>query len=224
MFKISDQVIYKNNQFIAFNKPPAIPVQPDRSDTKSLQELAEIYCKTPIHLVHRIDRPASGIVLFAKTKKAVAHLNLQFQKQQINKTYLSIVKNTPPESSGQLVHFLKKNGKTNKSTAFDKANDDTKKAVLNYSVLDKSIHYTLLKIELQTGRHHQIRAQLSAIMSPIKGDVKYGARRKNKDRSIHLHAWKLKFQHPVSLESVELKADLPEEVLWQSFEKTLWNK
>lgn len=219
--KISDWIIYKNNQFIAFNKPAGIPVQKDKTEDKSLLELAEIYSKSTIYLTHRIDRPASGIVLFAKTKNGLAHLNTQFQNRTIQKTYLAVVKNAPKKAQGQLIHYLKKNAKTNKSQAFDKPTKDGKKAILNYKTIGNSDNYTLLEINLETGRHHQIRAQLAKIGSPIKGDVKYGARRSNKDRSIHLHAWKLSFQHPVTLETVDLGVDLPEDVIWQYFKTIL---
>ena len=214
---IGDWVIYKNNQLIAFNKPPTIPVQPDKTTAKSLLGLAEIYTKSSIYLIHRIDRPASGVVLFAKTPKALAQLNEQFQNRGIKKTYLAVVKNAPQETKGQLIHYLKKNSRTNKSHAFDELTKGAKKASLQYELMGSSENYHLLKIELETGRHHQIRAQLSAIGCPIKGDVKYGARRSNKDRSIHLHAWKLVFLHPVTSEKVELVAALPDEVVWNAF-------
>ncbi len=216
--KISDWLIYKNSQLIAFNKPPMIPVQPDKTTKKSLLTLAEIYTKSTIYLIHRIDRPASGVVLFAKTKKAIVKLNKQFQNRDIKKTYLAIVKNAPKEKEGELIHYLRKNSKINKSYTSDEPIKGYKKAILQYKTIGKSKNYHLLKIELETGRHHQIRAQLAAIGSPIKGDVKYGARRGNKDRSIHLHAWKLFFLHPITSKKVELLAELPNDVIWNVFE------
>ncbi len=215
--KISDWVIYKNNQLIAFNKPPTVPVQPDQSENKSLLELGEIYTKSKLQLLHRIDRPASGIVLFGKTPKATRVLNAQFQDRSIQKTYLAVVKNPPTQEIGELRHHLKKNAKYNKAYCHEQPQKGTKEAILAYEIIASSDNYHLLSIDLKTGRHHQIRAQLAAIGSPIKGDVKYGARRSNKDRSIHLHAWKMVFVHPVTKERVSLQADLPEEVVWQAF-------
>jgi len=215
--KISDWVLYKNNQLIAFNKPGGIPIQPDKTEAKSLLDLGEIYAKSNLFIIHRIDRPASGVVLLAKSKKGLARLNAQFQARTIQKTYLAVVKNPPNEKQGQLVHYLRKNEKANKTQVFDESVKGGKKAVLNYHVIGKSDNYSLLEIDLQTGRHHQIRAQLAKIGSPIKGDVKYGARRSNKDRSIHLHAWKLRFQHPVTSETVELVADTPDDPIWNFF-------
>jgi 23S rRNA pseudouridine1911/1915/1917 synthase len=196
-------------------------VQPDKTGAKSLLELGEIYSKSTIYPIHRIDRPASGVVLFAKSKKGLARLNAQFQNKSIKKTYLAIVKNKPAASEGELKHYLRKNGKTNKSHVFEEAVKGAKEAILNYKVIGSTDNYHLLEVGLETGRHHQIRAQLAAIGSPIKGDVKYGARRSNKNRSIHLHAWKLAFQHPVTLETVELVAPLPDDVLWNVLSDSL---
>ena len=215
--KISDWILYKNNQLIAFNKPAGIPVQPDKTGGKSLLEFAEIYCKSNLHIIHRIDRPASGVLLLAKSKKCLAQLNAQFQQRTIQKTYLAVVKNAPKSNEATLTHYLRKNGKSNKSHVFDKPTKGAKEANLAYITIAQSDNYTLLRIDLQTGRHHQIRAQLAAIGSPIKGDVKYGARRANKDRSIHLHAWKITFQHPVTLEKTTLTAPPPSETIWQVF-------
>lgn len=216
--KIGDWLIYKNNQLIAFNKPAGIPVQADKTGDKSLLDFAEIYSKNKLDLIHRIDRPASGLVLFAKTKKALAHLNAQFQNRKIQKTYLAVVKKSEIEKEGILIHFLQKNGHKNRSFAHDSEKPNSKKAELSYRILDSIDNYHLLEINLKTGRHHQIRAQLSAINCPIKGDVKYGFRRNNADRSIHLHAWKLSFRHPISGETEKLIAPIPEETVWQAFE------
>ena len=217
-FRIGDIVLYKNNQLIAFNKPTTLPVQEDLTGTKALSNLAEIYCKAPTYLIHRLDRPASGVVLFAKTKKALAHLNKQFQDRTIQKTYLAVVKNKPDSDKDTLVHYLKKNSKTNQSKAFDKDMPNTKEAKLEYELLDSIDNYHLLKINLITGRHHQIRAQLQAMNNPIKGDVKYGFRRSNKDRSIHLHAWQLEFTHPTSYEREIITAPLPADPVWDAFQ------
>ena len=217
MMKIGDLVLYKNNQLIALNKPIALPVQNDKTGDKTLLDLAEIYTHSKLQLIHRLDRPASGVVLFAKNKKALAFLNLQFQERKIKKTYLAVVKNLPKEKEGKLIHFLIKNQNKNISFASNEEKPNSKKAELNYRHLASSDNYHLLEIELITGRHHQIRAQLAAIDCPIKGDVKYGFRRSNKDRSIHLHAWKLGFQHPITKKNVIIEAPLPEETVWKAF-------
>jgi len=214
---IGSLIIYKNNQLIAFNKPVTLTVQSDKTGDKALIDLAEIYTKSRLSLIHRLDRPASGIVLFSKTKKATQTLNAQFQDRKIQKKYLAVVKNKPAEVSGSIVHYLRKNQKDNRTTAFEKEVAHSKKAELNYKLIGSIENYHLLEIDLITGRHHQIRSQLSAIGCPIKGDVKYGFKRGNKDRSINLHAWKLAFNHPVTKERVELIADLPDDSVWNAF-------
>ncbi len=219
---IGDWVIAKNNQFIALNKPAGIPVQADKTGDKPLLQLAEIYTKSKLFLVHRLDRPATGVVVFAKTKTMVGSLGDQFKERQVSKTYLAVVKDMPKEPSGTLRHFLQKDGKTNRTDVSDnEAAGDLSE--MNYRVLAASDNYNLLEVQLITGRHHQIRAQLAAIGCPIKGDVKYGARRGNRDRSIHLHAWKLSFRHPVSGEQVELTAPLPDDPVWNAFAAALAN-
>ena len=215
---IGSRVLYKNNQLIAFNKWPGVPVQSDKTGDKALLDLARIYTKSKLQLIHRIDRPASGIVLLAKTPRALAHLNEQFRQQKIQKRYLAVVKNKPDPASGELRHFLKKNARLNRSFVSDTPNDKAKEAHLKYRYISSSEQYHLLEIELITGRHHQIRAQLGALANPIKGDVKYGFRRSNKDRSIHLHAWKMSFRHPVSAEVVQLTAAPPDDPVWNAFE------
>ena len=215
---IGDWVILKNNQFIAFNKPAGIPVQADKTGDKSLLQLAEIYAKSKLFLVHRLDRPATGVVVFAKTKTMVGSLGDQFKERSVRKTYLAVVKDLPKEKEGALRHFLQKNQKANR-TAVSDDNEDGDLSEMTYRLLGSSDNYHLLEVHLHTGRHHQIRAQLAAIGCPIKGDVKYGARRGNRDRSIHLHAWKLGFKHPVSGESVELTAALPDDPVWKAFEE-----
>ncbi|MEM1327798.1 MAG: RNA pseudouridine synthase [Bacteroidota bacterium] len=215
--QIGDWLIYKNNQLIAFNKPNGMLTQGDQGEEKSLLDLAEIYSKSKLHLLHRLDRPASGIVLLAKTNRAIRSLSQQFQDRNVQKTYLAIVKNTPPKGKDTLTHYLKRHAKSRKSLVVSKEDEEAQEAILTYEVIGKSDNYNLLKINLQTGRFHQIRAQLAAINCPIKGDVKYGARRKNTDRSIHLHAWQLQFQHPVSDEAVQLTAAVPTDNLWQAF-------
>ncbi len=218
-FKIGDLVLYKNNQLLALNKPANVPVQTDKTGDKSLPELAEIYAKSNLYLVHRLDRPATGVVLLAKTKSALAALNQQFQNREVHKIYLAVVKNQPPETEGTLVHHLKKNTALNKAIASTSPVPGSREAILHYKMLGSSDTYHLLEIQLVTGRHHQIRAQLSAIGCPVKGDDKYGFRRANPDHSIHLHAWKLRFRHPVSNEVVEIVAPpTSNDPVWQAFQ------
>ncbi len=218
-FKIGDLVLYKNNQLIAFNKPANVPVQEDKTGDKPLLGLAEIYAKSKLNLIHRLDRPATGVVLFAKTHGALVSLNEQFQQKAVQKTYLAVVKDPPPQTEGTLIHFLRKNQKDNRSFVSAEETPNSKRAELHYKIIGSSDHYHLLEIELVTGRHHQIRAQLSAIGCPVKGDTKYGAKRDNSDHSIHLHAWKLRFQHPVSGEMEEIVAPIPgDDPVWKAFE------
>ena len=219
---IGSLVILKNNQFIVFNKPAGLSVQEDRSGDKALINLGEIYCKSRLYPVHRIDRPASGLVLFAKNKATAAKLSEQFQQSRVHKNYLAVVGQLPGEPSAELSHYLLKNGRQNKSYTTKEGHPEAKLARLRYKHIGSIERYHLLEIELLSGRHHQIRAQLAAIDCPVKGDVKYGFRRKNKDRSIHLHAWQLHFQHPVSKEKIQLEAPLPlEDPVWSAFNEHL---
>lgn len=213
---IGDLVLYKNNQMIAFNKPVGIPVQSDKTGDKPMLDFAEIYTKSKLHLLHRLDRPVSGVVLFAKAKTALVSINEQFKQREVKKIYWAVVQNKPAEESGRLEHYVIKNGRKNRSFASDEKIPDSKHAVLTYRLLASIDRYHLLEIELESGRHHQIRAQLSIIGSPVKGDVKYGFRRGNKDRSIHLHARKLIFTHPVSGEKQEIIANTPDDVVWNA--------
>ncbi len=218
------QVLFEDNHIIVVNKRPGDIVQGDKTGDKPLSEVVKLYLKEKYNkpgnvylgVVHRLDRPTSGIVLFAKTSKALPRLNKLFQKKEAQKTYWAIVKNAPPKKSDTLVHFLKRNQKQNKSYAHIKEVPDSKKAILEYRIVKKLDNYSLLEINLHTGRHHQIRSQLSAIGSPIKGDLKYGFNRSNKDASIHLHARELKFIHPVKKEEVHIIAPPPREVLWNN--------
>ena len=167
-------------------------------------------------VVHRLDRPTSGIVVFARTSKALARLNKMFAERETEKIYWAIVKTVPPKPEDTLVHFLKRNPKQNKSYAHIKEVPDSKKAILHYKLLKKLDNYYLLEIILETGRHHQIRSQLSAIGCPIKGDLKYGFDRSNTDGSIHLHAKKLLLTHPVSKEKISLAAPTPDDAIWNA--------
>lgn len=167
--------------------------------------------------MHRLDRPVSGIVVLAKTKTAMTALTGQFRSRKVEKTYLAVVQNVPSEPEGTLVHFLRKNESKNISVVATESDAGAERAELRYRLAGSSERYHLLEIQLITGRHHQIRAQLAAIGCPVKGDVKYGFRRSNRDRSIHLHAWRLAFDHPVSGERIRLEAKLPDDPVWQAF-------
>jgi 23S rRNA pseudouridine1911/1915/1917 synthase len=221
------QVLYEDNHIIAINKRPSDIVQGDKTGDTPLSDFVKQYIKEKynkpgevfIGTVHRIDRPVSGIVLFARTSKALARLNQMFQSKEIQKTYWAVVKNKPPRTSGKLVHYLIKNEAKNMSKAFDKEQKGTLRSELDYEVIASSDNYHLLQITPHTGRHHQIRVQLAAMGCPIKGDLKYGFDRSNKDASIHLHARKIEFIHPVKKEAITIVADPPNEVLWNEFKK-----
>lgn len=220
-FKIGDLVLYKNNQLIALNKPAGIPVQPDLTHDKDLIGLAEIYAKSSLFLIHRLDRPVSGVVLFAKTKNAQNMLSDGFRSGTVQKTYLAVVQTPPSAQEGVLEHFIAKDSRSKRARVVSEGEKDAQKAILRYRVIGHSDRYHLLEVIAETGRFHQIRCQLAAVGCPIKGDVKYGARRKNQDRSIHLHAWKLAFSHPVDQSSVQITAPLPQDPLWQAFDGIL---
>lgn len=197
--QISDFILDHNNQYIVAAKPGGMPSVPDQSGDSNLKNMLEAYSKHDLHIITRTDRPVSGLSLFAKSQNAARDLSEQIKQNKISKSYLAIVENTPSEEQGELIHYLFK-GKNNKSIVVDKDYKTAKKSILTYSIIAKLDNYTVLKIELKTGRFHQIRSQLAHIGCPIKGDVKYGARRKNKDRSIYLHAYELAFDHPVTKE------------------------
>lgn len=218
------QVLYEDNHVIIVNKRPGDIVQGDKTGDTPLSEVVKEYIKIKydkpgnvyLGVVHRLDRPTSGIVLFSKTSKALPRLNKLFKEKEAKKTYWAVVKNPPPQPEAILEHFLKRNPKQNKSIAYRKEVPESKKAILEYRMLKKLDNYYLLEIDLQTGRHHQIRSQLSAIGSPIKGDLKYGFDRSNKDASIHLHARKLAFIHPVSKEKIKVNAPPPIDPVWDA--------
>ena len=223
------EVLYEDNHIIAINKKPSQIVQGDKTGDKPLSEFVKEYLKVKyskpgdvfLGTAHRIDRPVSGIVLFAKTSKALARLNEMFREKEIQKTYWAVVKNKPEKPQGHLVHYLKKNEQKNMSKAFEKEQPGTLRSELNYNIIGSSINYHLLEIKPVTGRHHQIRVQLSAINCPIKGDVKYGFRRSNEDASIHLHARKVEFVHPVKQGALVIIAPPPKDALWNDFLKML---
>jgi len=218
------QVLFEDNHIIIVNKRAGDIVQGDKTQDKPLSEVVKEYIKEKYNkpgnvylgVVHRLDRPTSGIVIFARTSKALERLNKLLREKKIQKTYWAVVKNAPKQTKGTLVNFLKKNPKNNKSSVFSKEIDGSKRAILHYQLIKSLNHYSLLEIDLETGRHHQIRVQLSFIGSSIKGDLKYGAQRSNKDGSIHLHARKIHFIHPVSKEDINIVAPLPNDVIWQA--------
>lgn len=219
-------VVYEDNHIIVVNKTASEIVQADKTGDTPLSETVKQYLKEKyqkpgnvfLGVTHRLDRPVSGLVIFAKTSKALTRLNEMFRAGEVKKTYWAVVKNAPKESEGELVHFLVRNEKQNKSYAYDKEVPNSKKAVLDYRLIGRSENYYLLEVDLKTGRHHQIRCQLVKMGCPIKGDLKYGSPRSNPDGSICLHARRVRFVHPVSKELIELKAPLPEGNLWKGFE------
>ena len=224
-----NQILFEDNHIIIINKKAGQLVQGDKTGDISLLDEVKSYIKQKYSkpgnvfagLVHRIDRPTSGIVIFAKTSKALTRLTEMIKKREIKKTYWAVVKKNEIPETQRLIHYLKKNEKNNKAIIFNtsSAQSGSKEAILTYKIIKKSDHYLLLEIDLETGRHHQIRAQLSAIKCPIKGDLKYGADRSNSDGSIHLLARKIEFIHPIKKEKIVLEAPVPEnDNLWKSFE------
>ena len=219
-------VIYEDNHIIIVNKRAGDIVQGDKTGDHPLSEIVKDYLKEKYNkpgnvylgVVHRLDRPTTGIVMFSKTSKALPRLNKLFSDKDAKKTYWAIVKNEPPKTQDTLTHWLKKNPKNNKSHAYLKEVNESKKAVLHYKILKKLNTYFLLEIELETGRHHQIRSQLSSIGCPIKGDLKYGFDRSNPDGGISLHARQLQFIHPVSNEDINVIAPLPNDPIWNACE------
>jgi 23S rRNA pseudouridine1911/1915/1917 synthase len=212
-------ILYEDTDVIAVNKPASMPTQADETGDASLLQMLENQSNTPLFVVHRLDRPTSGIVVFAKNEQAAAALSTQFQQRETAKTYYAVVEKKPTKEADTLVHFLIHNTLKNKSFDAKEGILNAKRAELRYILRGSSDRYFLLEIGLLTGRHHQIRAQLAAIGCPIKGDVKYGARRANADRSIHLHAAELTFQQPKTGEKITLKATPPMEndALWRFF-------
>ncbi|MDD2986114.1 RluA family pseudouridine synthase [Flavobacterium sp.] len=218
------QILYEDNHLIVVNKRVGDIAQGDNSGDKPLPEVVKEYLKEKYNkpgevflgVVHRLDRPTSGLILFAKTSKALTRMNDLFSSRETQKTYWAVVKNKPEKEEDVLVHFIKRNQKNNTSKAHSKEVPESKKASLAYHLIAKLDNYYVLEIELHTGRHHQIRAQLQAIGSPIKGDLKYGFDRSNPDGGIHLHARKLVFTHPVSKELIQIIAPVPEDVIWKN--------
>ena len=219
------QVLYEDNHIIIVSKLPGEIVQGDKTGDVPLSETVAAYLKEKyskpgnvfVGVPHRLDRPVSGVVVLAKTSKALARLNEMFRVGSVDKRSLAIVKNRPKQAEGRLENWLVRNEKQNRSYAYDREVPGSKQAILNYRLVASSVNYHLLEVELLTGRHHQIRCQLSKMGCPIKGDLKYGAERSNPDGSISLHAFHVTFEHPVSHEMIDVKAPLPDDALWQSF-------
>jgi 23S rRNA pseudouridine1911/1915/1917 synthase len=220
------EILFEDNHILIINKAPSEIVQSDKTGDISLEDKLKDYIKKKYNkpgnvflgVSHRVDRPVSGIVMFAKTSKALSRLNEMFKNKEIKKIYWAIVKNAPPKQEDTLTSFIRRDEKKNKSYSYPSEVKGSKKAILDYSVLSKSDNYYLLEVLLHTGRHHQIRCQLANAGCPIKGDLKYGFPRSNKDASISLHARKIEFLHPVTKETVSVIAEPPSsEKLWQFF-------
>jgi len=219
------EILFEDNHLIAVNKKISDLVQGDKTGDETLADRVKQYIKHKYNkpgeaflgICHRLDRPVSGVVLFARTSKSLSRLNRMFREKEIRKEYLAIVLERPPDDEGKLFHFLKKNEGQNKSYAFDKKIKAGKEASLSYRMISRSERYYLLEIELHTGRHHQIRCQLAAAGCPIKGDLKYGYSRSNDNNGISLHARKLTFVHPVQKEGIVITAPLPEDDIWPLF-------
>ena len=218
------EVLYEDNHLIIINKKVGDISQGDKTGDTPLSEIVKQYLKEKydkpgnvfLGVVHRLDRPTSGLIIFARTSKALERLNKMLRDKEIKKTYWAIVKNKPQKDTDSLKNYLKKNPKNNKSTVYSKPTEGSKQAILHYKIMKALDHYYLLEVDLETGRHHQIRAQLSAMGSPIKGDLKYGAKRSNKDGGIHLHARKIEFIHPVSKVKIHTEAPLPSDPVWNN--------
>ena len=221
------EVVYEDNHIIIVNKKSGEIVQGDKTGDRPLSDIVKDYIKEKyakpgavfLGVVHRLDRPVSGLVVFARTSKALSRLNKMFAEGEVHKTYWAITKNAPRNSEGTLTHWLVRNEKQNKSYAYDLEKPNAKKAILKYRVLSHSDNYSLLEVNLMTGRHHQIRCQLAAMGCPIKGDLKYGAPRSNPDGSISLMSRRVEFVHPVSKDTIIAEAPLPDDNLWRALDE-----
>ena len=218
------QVLFEDNHIIAINKRCGDIVQGDKTGDKPLSEIIKSFLKTKyskpgnvyLGIPHRLDRPTSGVVMFAKTSKSLSRLNKIFKDGKVQKYYWAVTKNNPEKQEDTLIHWLRKNEKTNKSTYFKKETVKAKKAVLHYRVLKKLERYFIIEIELVTGRHHQIRCQLSAIGCPVRGDLKYGYDRSNNDGGIDLHAKKIIFDHPINGKKIIIDAPVRDTKIWNA--------
>ena len=221
------EVVYEDNHIIIVNKQSGEIVQGDKTGDRPLSDIVKDYIKEKyqkpgavfLGVVHRLDRPVSGLVVFARTSKALTRLNKMFAEGEVHKTYWALVKNAPQKTEDTLTHWLVRNEKQNKSYAYATEKPNAKKAILKYRLIGKSDNYSLLEVQLMTGRHHQIRCQLAAMGCPIKGDLKYGAPRSNPDGSISLQSHRVEFIHPVSKERITVEAPLPDDPLWQAFKQ-----
>ncbi|ASB48355.1 RluA family pseudouridine synthase [Alkalitalea saponilacus] len=219
-------ILYEDNHLIAVNKTGHDLVQGDDTGDEPLSDKVKAYIKKKYNkpgevylgVAHRLDRPVTGVVLFARTSKALTRLNKMFQDKEVKKTYWAIVQNLPEEDEATLKHFMLKDSKKNKSYAFPKMRSGAKEAILHYKMISSSAKYHLLEVNLETGRHHQIRAQLAKIECPIRGDLKYGYPRSNKNGGISLHARKIEFVHPVTKENIKITAPVhSDDNLWKEF-------
>lgn len=219
------EILFEDNHIIAVNKKVSDIVQGDKTGDRTLADDIKDYLKKKYNkpgnvflgITHRLDRPVSGIILFARTSKALSRLNNMFKEHEFKKNYWAVVKKQPPQTEATIEHFLVRKEKQNKSFAHDKEVSNSKKASLTYRISGKSDNYYFVEVELHTGRHHQIRAQLSKIGCPIKGDLKYGFPRSNKNGGIHLHARSIEFTHPIKKEKIKIVAPPPEDILWSKF-------
>lgn len=226
------EILYEDNHIVAVNKRSSDIVQADYTEDKPLLERVAEYIQDKYHkpgkafvgIIHRIDRPVSGVILFGKTSKGVARMSELFKDRKIKKTYWAVVKNKPNPEKGTLIHYLTKNSERNKSYASDTETDGSSRAWLDYKVVAESDKYYLVEVNPHTGRHHQIRVQLSTIGSIIKGDMKYGYDRPNEGGFIHLHARQIEFIHPISKKEIKIVAPVPNDVLWKFFEEEMLKK
>lgn len=217
-------VLFEDNHLIVINKQSGDIIQGDKTGDMPLSEIVKEYIKEKYHkpgnvflgVVHRLDRPTTGIVVFARTSKALERFNKMLRDKKVVKTYWAVVKNKPTKDIDTITGFLRKNSKNNKSTSYSTEIEGSKRAILHYKLLKSLDNYHVLEVDLETGRHHQIRCQLASIGSPIKGDLKYGFDRSNKDASIHLHARKIEFIHPVTKENTTIIASTPEDPIWKA--------
>ncbi len=224
---MQEQIVFEDNHLLVINKKAGQLVQGDKTGDLSLLDLLKNFIKVRdqkpgnvfLGLVHRIDRPTSGLVIYAKTSKALSRLTQMVKNREIKKTYWAVVPKTEIPKKQRLINYLQKNEKNNRATVFPKATEGAKEAILNYELIKTLDNFQLLEVDLETGRHHQIRAQLSKIGVPIKGDLKYGSARSNPDGGIHLHARALEFIHPVTKENIKITAPVPQnDAVWKACE------
>jgi len=223
--EITERIVYEDNHLFAFHKPSGMLVQPNETQDESLEVLLKEYIKQKdakpsnvyLGVIHRIDRPVSGLVIFAKTSKALVRMNELFKTRALKKTYFALVKNKPAEHSGKIESYLSKDPKTNKTKSYPKAIHGAKLAQTDFELIGSSDSYYLLKVNPHTGRHHQIRVHLAKLGCPIGGDLKYGSARSNPDGSIYLHAKSLEFEHPVTKDILILQCPMPKEGAWKYF-------